>query len=107
MLTGTCMRSIVRPTAASAWLSETRSGRLNEIEVEAETPVWLTLTGVEPVAKWLNAENGTIVSRAMLTADPVEVLPRPAFASEFAAAFLATSCAAVLAVDAPAEPAAA
>ena len=45
----------------------------------------MTLTGVVPVAKWLNAENGTTVSWATLTAEPVEVLPRPALASEFAA----------------------
>ena len=32
------------------------------MDVETEVPVWLTLTGVVPVAKWLKAENGTTVS---------------------------------------------
>jgi hypothetical protein len=55
------------------------------MEVDMEVPVWFTLTGVVDVAKWLKAANGTTDSAAMLTADPVEVLPRPALASEFAA----------------------
>ena len=44
-----------------------------------------------PVAKWLNAANGTTVSAATLTAVPVEVLPRPAFARELSAALRAAS----------------
>jgi len=61
--------------------------------VETEVPVWFTLTGVVPVEKWLNAENGTTVSCDVLTAEPVEVLPRPAFASELAAKLRAKSAA--------------
>ncbi len=53
----------------------------------------MTDTWVVPVTKWLNAEKGTMVSRERLTADPVEVLPRPALARELAARFRATSCA--------------
>src|ERR1700722_5518259 len=63
------------------------------MDVETDVPVWLTDTGVVPVLKWLNAENGTMVSCATLTADPVEVLPRPELAREFAARFRATSSA--------------
>src|SRR5260370_31578129 len=47
--------------------------------------------GVGPVVKWLNAANGTTVSWATLTAVPVDVLPRPAFAREFAARLRAAS----------------
>src|SRR5450432_3456985 len=43
------------------------------------------------MVKWLNAENGTTVSWATLTAEPVEVLPRPEFASELAARLRAVS----------------
>jgi hypothetical protein len=61
----------------------------------------LTLTGVVPVLKWLKAEKGTMVSCDTLTADPVEVLPRPAFAREFAAKLRAASAAiAALVLDA-------
>ncbi len=58
----------------------------------------MTLTGVVPVVKWLNAENGTTVSWATLMAVPVDVLPRPAFAREFAARLRAAS-AAIAALD--------
>src|SRR5271168_1025107 len=43
--------------------------------------------------KWLNAENGTTVSDATLTAEPVDVLPLPAFASELSARLRAVSSA--------------
>src|ERR1700735_5586780 len=70
------------------------------MDVDTDVPVWLTDTGVVPVVKWLNAENGTTVSWATLTAAPVEVLPRPALASEFDARLRATSSAtAVLAEE--------
>src|SRR5260221_654033 len=72
--------------------------------VETEVPVWFTVTGVVPVRKWLNAANGTTVSAATLTADPVEVLPRPALASEFNAKLRAASWAMDAALDELAEP---
>src|SRR5580692_4645062 len=92
------MSAIFRWIASSAVFNDSPSGRLNAMPVETEVPVWLTLTGVVPVAKWLNAENGTTVSCEVLTADPVEVLPRPAFASELAAKLRATSAAMAAAV---------
>src|SRR3984893_2034741 len=93
MPTGTWISLILRSIAASATFSDSPSGKLNEIPVDTEVPVWFTLTGVVPVAKWLNAENGTTVSWAVLTAVPVDVLPRPAFAREFAARLRAASAA--------------
>ena len=63
------------------------------MDVDTDVPVWFTDTGVVPVVKWLNAENGTTVSCATLTAEPVEVLPRPAFAREFSERLRAMSSA--------------
>src|ERR1700722_2567415 len=77
------------------------------MDVETDVPVWLTDTGVVPVMKWLNAENGTTVSCATLTADPVEVLPRPALAREFAARLRAVSSAMAAALELEAVPVAA
>ena len=65
-------------------------------------PALASPAGVVPVEKWLNAEKGTTVSLAMLTAEPVEVLPRPEFANEFDARLRATSVATLLAVAAEA-----
>src|SRR3569833_2372948 len=93
MVMGMWIRSIVFCIASSPVLSGSPSGRLNDIEVDAEVPVWLTLTGVVLVAKWLKAENGMTVSLFVLTAEPVDVLPRPAFARELAAKLRATSAA--------------
>ena len=73
--------------------------------VEIEVPVWFTVTGVVPMRKWLNAANGTTASAATLTADPVDVLPRPALASEFAARFRDTSWATAVALTVLGEPA--
>ena len=47
--------------------------------------------GCRARGKWLKAENGTTVSLAVLTAEPVEVLPRPLLARELAARLRATS----------------
>src|SRR5487761_2176804 len=102
MLVGTWMSWIVRSIAASPAPSDTPSGKLNEIDVDAEVPVWLTVTGVVEVAKRLNAESGTTVSRATLIAEPVEVLPRPAFAREFDAKLRAASVATCTLAAAPA-----
>ena len=57
----------------------------------------MTLVGVVEVLKWLKAENGTTCSAATLIAAPVEVLPRPAFASELEARLRAASWATALA----------
>jgi hypothetical protein len=56
------------------------------------------------VRKWLKAANGTMVSCAMLTALPVEVLPAPPVASELAARLRATSSAIAAAVEEDAVP---
>jgi len=74
MLTGMWIALIVRSIAASATSRVSFSGKLKEMAVETEVPVWLTLTGMVPVVKRLNAENGTTVSWATLTAAPVETL---------------------------------
>src|SRR5258708_3522865 len=63
------------------------------MDVEKDVPLGFTDTGVVPVGKTLKAQNSTMGSCATLTADPVEVLPRPELAREFAARFRATSCA--------------
>src|SRR5215469_7664761 len=49
--------------------------------------------GVVAPKKWLKAEKGTTDSAAVLTAEPVEVLPRPLLARELAARLRATSLA--------------
>src|SRR5580704_12747959 len=94
---------MVRSIAASAALSDPPTGRLKENEVEAELPVWVTDTGVLALARCANADSGTTVSRSVLMAVPVEVLPRPALASELAARLRATSAlpAAALALPLP------
>jgi len=88
------------PMAASAVLRDSPSGRLKAMEVDAEVPVWFTVSGVVPVAKWLKAEKGTTDSWLVLTAAPVEVLLRPALARALAAALRALSWATALAVAA-------
>src|ERR1700676_673521 len=99
MVTGTWISAILRSIASRAVFNDSPSGRLKAMAVETEVPVWLTLTGVVPVVKWLNAENGTTVSLAVLTAAPVEVLPRPALAREFAARLRAASWAVAAALE--------
>src|SRR5271165_1295237 len=86
---------MVRPMAASAWPSDTPSGGLNGMGAETDLRVGLTVTGVVFDPKWLNADSGTTVSARKLIAEPVEVLPRPAFAREFAARLRARSSAVV------------
>ncbi len=78
--------------------SETPSGKLYEMEVDTEVPVWATPMGVVAPRKWLNAEKGTTVSLETLTAEPVEVLPRPPLARELVARLRAMSLATALAV---------
>src|SRR5277367_6600206 len=73
------------------------------MDVDIEVPVWLIDIGVVPVVKWLKAENGTTVSWATLTAEPVDVLPRPEFANEFDARLRATSSATEVLDEAVAE----
>jgi hypothetical protein len=55
-------RSFLRSMASRRVPSDSPSGRLKAIDVDTDVPVWLTLTGVVPVVKWLKAENGTTVS---------------------------------------------
>src|SRR3569833_752319 len=103
MVMGMWIRSIVFCIASSPVLSGSPSGRLNDIEVDTEVPVWLTLTGVVLVVLWLKAENGMTVSLFVITDEPVEVLKRPAFARELAAKLRATPAAteALLAATVP------
>src|SRR5689334_7378416 len=95
------MRFVVRSIAASAVERDTPSGRLNAIEVDTDVPVCATLTGVVPVTKRANADNGTIFSLLVLTALPVDVLRRPPVASAFVARLRAASFAAAAAEALP------
>src|SRR5215475_7381446 len=88
------MRFVVRSIAASAVPRDTPSGRLNAIEVDTDVPVCATLTGVVPVTKRANADSGTIFSRLVLMALPVDVLRRPPVARELVARLRAASLAA-------------
>src|SRR5689334_4304870 len=90
--------------AASAWSREYPSARLNENDVEIWPPVCVTAVGVVLLAKWLNAASGMTFSLATLTADPVEVLPRPPLASAFAARLRAASFATEVADEAVVLP---
>ena len=73
-----CM--VVAGSPLTASLSDLPGGRLNEMVVATNGPWWLTASGVVPGPKWLNADSGTMVSAAVLTAAPVEALPWPALA---------------------------
>jgi len=54
---------------------------LKEMVLAAKCPWWLTAKGVVPGPKCAMAESGTMVSAAVLTAAPVEALPRPLLAN--------------------------
>src|SRR5580704_17238168 len=85
--------------AAVAWLRDALGARLKEMVVATNVPWWLTTSGVVPGACPAKEASGTIASTAVLSAEPVETLPRPVLARAFVAwlmAVLVASAAAVL-----------
>ena len=66
--------------SVAASLSDAPGARLYEIVLATNRPWWLTAKGVWPGSKWLKAASGTMVSRAVLTAEPAEVPPLPVLA---------------------------
>ena len=100
MVAGTPIRFMVASMVATALLSETPGGRLNEMVEATSSPWWLTASGVVPWVKCATADSGIIVSWLVLTADPVEATPLPVAPIELVARFRAAcALAEVAAVD--------
>src|SRR5580692_4092118 len=67
--------------ASVAWLREALGARLKEMVVATNVPWWLTASGVVPGPCPAIEASGTMASTAVLSAEPVETLPRPVLAS--------------------------
>src|ERR1700758_674340 len=93
MLEGTPRPSMISLTAATASLSETPIGRLNDRVVATNNPWWLMASGMLPGAKCATALSGTMASAFVLTAEPVEAAPLPVLPMELSAKLRAASSA--------------
>src|SRR5580704_10147430 len=89
MVAGTPIRFMVASIVATAVLSDTFGGRLNEMVLATSRPWWLTASGVAPCVKLATADSGIIVSWLVLTAEPVEATPLPVAPIELVARFRA------------------
>src|ERR1700754_3853249 len=91
IVAGTPSRFMVPSIVATAVLSETPGGRLNEMVVATRRPWWLTASGVAPWLNFATAESGIMVSCLVDTAEPVEAEPLPVWPIELVA-WLRAAC---------------